>query len=307
MANQKQLRRYYLIYEMVKTHSLPSKKKILQELDDLHDIEIDGRTLDRDIEQLLNFGIEIEYNRKENGYYIAMEEGYSSGSVRFLEIAYLADNLSIENYAKYISYGEADLLKGISNVPKLLEAIDKKSVISFRHQSYQRKSIKEYSIEPYLLREYLNRWYIIGYKTDTKELRTYGVDRISDLEITETSFERRPNHNIENLFDHVIGVVFDADKLIKVEFKAPLSQKNYLNSLPLHKSQQHLIDDNDESYFQMEVVHNYELEQKLLMHSAFVTVTKPQSLIESIKKIWIGMGERYSNVDQWNIQSHQSK
>ncbi|KYG73336.1 hypothetical protein AWW68_11555 [Roseivirga spongicola] len=303
MANQNQLRRYYLIYEKVKNHSFPSRKKILKDLDELHDIYIDKRTLIRDIEQIQNYGIEIEYDRKENGYYIAAEEGYSSGSVRFLEIAYLADNLSKENYAKYISYGEADLLKGISNVPKLLEAIDKKRVITFRHHSYQRESINQRSIQPYLLREYLNRWYVIGYKTDTKELRTYGVDRISDLEITKSSFERRPNHNIESLFDHVIGVVFDANQLIKVEFKAPLSQKNYLNSLPLHKSQQHLIDDNDESYFQMEVVHNYELEQKLLMHSAFITVTKPKSLVMALKAIFKGIGERYSTIDKWGIRS----
>lgn len=297
MANQNQLRRYYLIYEKVKNHSFPSRKKILKDLDELHDIYIDKRTLIRDIEQIQNYGIEIEYDRKENGYYIAAEEGYSSGSVRFLEIAYLADNLSKENYAKYISYGEADLLKGISNVPKLLEAIDKKRIITFSHQNYQNNTISRRRIEPYLLKEYLNRWYVIGFKTDTRELRTYGVDRISDLEITNDHFERQISQNIESLFENVIGVVFDSDKLIKVEFKAPTSQKNYLESLPLHKNQRHTVDINGESYFEMEVVHNYELEQKLLMHSAFTTVTKPQSLVNAIKKIWIGMGERYSKVD----------
>jgi hypothetical protein len=59
---------------MVKNNNLPSKKKLLESLNHLHDLEIDGQTLDRDIEQLENFGLEVAYNRKENGFHIVVEE-----------------------------------------------------------------------------------------------------------------------------------------------------------------------------------------------------------------------------------------
>lgn len=272
----------------------PSKKHIHQFLEK-HDIDIDGRTLDRDISSLRHhFLIWPEYDQEKNGYYFKSDElKEASGVLRFLEMAYLADNLNHPKFAKYISYGEVDLLKGIEQVPKILEAIDKNTVLSFNHENYQRESIKTVLLAPYLIREYLNRWYVIGYKTDTQELRTYGIDRISDLVLTEANFKRNQSVNLNSLFEHVIGVVYNPNKLIKLEFKVPMSQKKYMDSLPLHKSQIHLFDEDGYAHYQMEVVHNYELKQKLLMHSIFLTVTGPDHFVDHIAKLLQEINLRY--------------
>jgi predicted DNA-binding transcriptional regulator YafY len=280
MANSKQLRRYYLIYQCVSKQRFPSKVAIKAFLKD-QDIPIDDRTLDRDINSLRhNFMIWPEYSPEHNGYYFNKEElKEASGVLRFLELAYLADNLNQPKYTKYISYGEVDLLKGIEQVPKILEAIDNRRVISFDHENYQNSTIKATLLEPYLIREYLNRWYVIGFKHGTQDLRTFGIDRITKLITLDNEFIRNDKIKLNSLFDHVIGVVYDANKLMEVEFKVPMSQKKYMDSLPLHKSQIHLLDKDEYAYYQMEVVHNYELEQKLLMHSIFLTVTGPDHFV----------------------------
>ena len=63
--------------------------------------------------------------------------------------------------------------------------------------------------------------------------------------------------------------------------------------MPLHKSQLHLLDRDGEAYYQIEVVANYELEQKLLMHSNFITVTSPQGYAQYFGNKLQEMADRY--------------
>ncbi|KOF04358.1 hypothetical protein OB69_02265 [Roseivirga seohaensis subsp. aquiponti] len=297
MANSKQLRGYYLIYQCIIHQRFPSKNKILEFLEE-HDIKIDERTLDRYINALrYSFKLWPEYDSKAKGYYFKSEDlKEASGVLRFLELSYLSDNLNDPKFAKYISYAEVDLLKGVEQVPKILNAIDESKLISFKHENYQAGTVKETLLEPYLIREYLNRWYVIGYKQDTQELRTYGIDRISNLTQTATPFKKSKKVNLNALFESVIGVVYNPNKLIKLEFKVPMSQKKYMDSLPLHKSQTHLFDEDGYAHYQMEVVHNYELEQKLLMHSIFLTVTGPDQFVDYMASKIMEINTRYNPI-----------
>lgn len=275
------LKRAYLIVKFIREKHYPNRKDLVNLLKE-HDIQVSEKTVERDIDYLkYNLLIYPEYLAKERGYHFSKNDlNNSTGVLRFLEIAYLAENIGTSDYSKYISYGETELLKGVEKVPQLLDAIDQKQVITFQHENYLKGTKKKVRLAPHLMREYLNRWYIIGYKQDTKELRTFGVDRISDLIITEEKFQKNERQNLHSLFDHVIGVVYNHDQIIELEFKVPYEHKKYFDSLPLHQSQIHLIDTDGESYYQIEVVANYELEQKLLMHSPLLTVTKPAHYVK---------------------------
>jgi len=275
--NSQQLRRYYLIFKCMSEYKYPSMKCIEKYLID-KDAEASERTISRAMTEMrTKFNIWPTYDNQLGGYYFSEEdEKYMSGALRFLEMAFISDNLNTGNYAKYISYGEADLLRGIELVPELLKAIDQKTIIEFEHENYQKETLKKTRLEPYLIREYLNRWYVIGFKSETKQLRTYGVDRINELRLLPETFKKPEETDIHSLFESVIGIVYNAEGLLKIEFKVPLDQKKYLDSLPLHKSQIHLHDLRDEAFYQIEVVANYELEQKLLMHSNFITITNPK-------------------------------
>ena len=135
-------------------------------------------------------------------------------------------------------------------------------------------------------------------RIDTKVtpcLTQQSIEQKMRLKNTNQKFQRKENVSLHTLFQHVIGVVYDADKLLKVEFKVPVSQRKYMDSLPLHKSQLHLMDINNESHYQMEVVHNYELEQKLLMHSIFLTVTGPSHFAEYFAEKIRQINDRYEH------------
>lgn len=295
MTNSKQLRRFFLIYQCVQEQKFPSKTEIGAYLTENFDLEVSSRTLDRDIAAMrYNFHIWPEYDQEKKGYYFKKEDlSAATGALRFLELAYLTDNLNNKDYAKYISYGEAYLFKGIEHVPRLLDAIHSQKVISFEHENYQKGTKKATLLEPYLIREYLNRWYVVGYKVDTHELRTFGVDRMSKLIKTKDAFERKDSQKLHDLFKHVVGVVYDTDELITLEFKAPIGQKKYLDSLPLHESQVCTHHNDEEVFYQITVVPNYELEQKLLMHAIFITVTGPKTYAQHFAEKIKNIHERY--------------
>ena len=70
MSAQGTVRRWILIIEKITNKKNPSFRVIKDYLQE-HGFEISPRTLQRDIEQVRNeFGIEIKYNRINNGYYI---------------------------------------------------------------------------------------------------------------------------------------------------------------------------------------------------------------------------------------------
>ena len=67
MSGYVQFRRYYFIIEKLKSKAFTTFEEIYETLAG-HDIEINRRTLQRDLQTIRNeFLIEIPYDRKQNG------------------------------------------------------------------------------------------------------------------------------------------------------------------------------------------------------------------------------------------------
>ena len=192
MSAQGTIKRYILIIERIASIGFPSFQVIKGHLSD-HGFEISERTLQRNIEQIrYEFGIEIKYDRIQNGYYVDKEESINYDVfMKFLKIVTTAHLLTEslkdgKNTMNYISFeGDGDL-KGIDNLKPLLFAIKNHRKILFTHENFETGKRKNYQMKPYMLREYQSRWYIVGL-VDGAEFRTFGIDRIESIEVlTET-------------------------------------------------------------------------------------------------------------------------
>lgn len=289
MSRQGTIRRYTLIIEKIKRNQFPSFKEIHNHLEDVG-FGVSKRTIERDIEAIRNeFGMEITFNRSKEGYYIDEEKSINVESfVRFLEIVNTAELLteslaeSKENL-EYISFDKGGGLRGIELLNPLLTAIKEHRKIRFQHFSYQSEKSKGYSMKPYLLKEYQNRWYLIGIVKGVNETRTFGLDRVSELEILDQIFVPCPKINPVQNFADAIGVIYSMDKKQKVVLSFTPSQGHYVKSLPLHTSQKVIIDDEKECRIELNIVTNYELLQQILMHHDHVKVLEPTSLVEKVK------------------------
>ncbi|OFY96939.1 MAG: hypothetical protein A2491_14240 [Bacteroidetes bacterium RIFOXYC12_FULL_35_7] len=82
----------------------------------------------------------------------------------------------------------------------------------------------------------------------------------------------------------LFGVVYSYHEQQKVILSFTSVQGKYIKSLPLHKSQRIIIDNEDELRIELNVIPNYELSQLILMHGETVKVIEPVWLIDEIKE-----------------------
>ena len=289
MSQHGTIRRYTLEIEKINNGQFPSFETIKDYLFE-HGFEVGDRTIQRDIEQIrFEFGIEIKYNRDKNGYYLDAENSLNIESFfRFLEIANTAELLSEgftdnKNFLKYISFDTGVGLKGIENLKPLLNAIKNKRRISFDHTNFHTNIKRNYTLNPYLLKEYQNRWYIVGSIENVENYLTFGIDRIENLKIKTETFKPKKKPNPSKLFENTIGVVYSLSEKERIILSFTPTQGKYIKTLPLHKSQQILIDNDNECRISINVVPNYELSQLILMHGDTVKVVEPTWLAKEIK------------------------
>jgi len=291
MSKHGTIRRYTLIIEKLRRNQYPSFDEIKRHLFDVG-FEISNRTIQRDIEQIrYEFSIEIMYDRFKNGYYIDYENSINIESFfKFLEIVntaeLLAESLSESKDAlKHILFENQGNLQGLEHLKTLLQAIKEKRLISFSHYNFSTEKTKHFTIAPYLLREYQDRWYIVGFNKKLKDVRVFGIDRITDLKIKDKIFNPDKNIDAINLFENIIGVRYSDAKAEKVILSFTHTQGKYIKSLPMHSSQRVLIDNDDELRIELEIIPNYEFMQKVLMHNHSVKILEPKWLVKDIKEM----------------------
>ena len=279
-----------LVIQYVYDHKYPTKKNILMHLEE-KDMPISERTLERYFEKIrADFGIEIEYDSKERGYHINEEKSVKVASFfKFLEIVQVADIFSnslkdSNTILDYVSFDDSKNFKGIDNLKDILVAVKEQREISFLHENYWRNSNKEYTITPLMLKEYLNRWYVVGATNNNDELRTFGIDRISELEIKNTSKKKREDYKDRlSKFNHTVGLTYGEGEPEKVSLLVDELHVKYMRSLPLHQSQV-ILPLNDDKKHQVDfyVYPNYEFKTQILKIGAEVEVLSPQYLRDEI-------------------------
>jgi len=289
MSAQGIIKRYTLLIEKIDSGRFPSKKELIAYLDS-KGFKISDRTFQRTLEQFREeFGLDINYNNQTNGYYINHETSINVNSFyKFLEIAGTAELLSeslkdSKESLKYVNLEAPNNLKGIEYLRDLLLAVREHRIIEFEYQRFQVENISHNTIEPYLLKEYQNRWYIFGriYKTD--KFRTYGIDRLKKLKLTDKTFIYDNSKSKSYYFDYVIGLNYSNETPENVILSYIPEQADYIKTLPLHNSQEVLIDNDEELRIQLEVIPNFELEQKILLQGERVKVLEPKWLADKIK------------------------
>ncbi len=290
MSKHGTIRRYTLEIEKMRRGQLPSFEEIKDYLFE-HGFEISTRTVQRDIEQIrFEFGIEIKYDKNKNGYFIDYENSINIESFfRFLEIVNTAELLTeslieSKDALKHISFDTDGGLKGIENLKPLLKAIKDNRKISFNHLNFHTNKTRKYSLKPYLLKEYQNRWYVIGLIGNLKEFRTFGIDRIEDLEVKTETFKVEKKLKPIEMFEKTIGLVYSLNTSQNIILSFTPTQGKYIKTLPLHTSQKILIDNDMELRISITVIPNYELTQLILKHGDTIRVIEPEWLVDEVKE-----------------------
>lgn len=289
MSQREIIARYNLIINKLRRgpctfNELNSYLKIESEIQS-YDFQIANRTFKRDREDICSlYGIDIKFDFSKKVYFIDCDED-SDTSIRILEAFDTLNALNISDRLSSYIHFEKRKPAGTENLYGLLHAIKNRVQIKFHYQKFWEDEISIRVVAPYILKESKNRWYILAKDLKDGKIKSFGLDRLSGLEITNKKFKYPENENLDNRFKNCFGIINPTEESpenIILSFD-PIQGK-YIKSLPLHDSQQILVDNEKELRVSLKLYITYDLVMELLSHGAFVKVMQPKSLIEIIKK-----------------------
>jgi predicted DNA-binding transcriptional regulator YafY len=243
------------------------------------------RTFQRELVEIRSiFDKEIKYNRKERVYELIENENPIQNE-RLLEAFMVLDILqTAQKHDDDIIFEQRKAL-GLKNVFILLHAIKNKLEITFEHQKYWEDFSIKKRVQPFLLKESKNRWYLIALDISNNQIRTYGLDRISEITITKIKFAKPSKSFIEKKFKNSFGVIFDENEAQKVILQLSTFQANYIKSLPLHQTQKIVSEDENYCIISLEVYPTYDFIMEILSMGKELKVLQPANLVERIKSL----------------------
>ncbi len=129
------------------------------------------------------------------------------GMRQFLDRLPLAIQTKAEPGTRVAASGDSPEAKRAApgtRVAQLLDAILHHRQVQMRYHSFSSNREKEYLIEPYRLVFALGGLYLFAFVPEYSDLRTFAIDRIMNLSVTEERFE--PMDLEEDAFAHSLGV-----------------------------------------------------------------------------------------------------
>lgn len=201
------------------------------------------------------------------------------------------DSKEIETF---VQFEMAPSYKGGKHLPKVLEAIQNRKVVSFDYAKFTGGKKRTYHLHPYLLKEYRNRWYVIGFNAEKEVVVIFGLDRVvGDIHMSDLDFKVQHDFDAKRYFEHSIGItaVDNAPEIIRLKF-SPLTGK-YIESQPLHPSQVIVRNDEVALEVQLELCITKELVMQILSYGYDVEVKSPEKLKKQIQNQLKGALKQY--------------
>jgi len=295
-------RESYLRYNLIITR-LRKSPATLAEINDYlireselqgYDFSISKRTFQRDVADICSlFNVDIEYNFSQRVYCITTDE-QPDANERMLEAFNIfnafntADSLS--NYVVF----EKRRPQGTENLYGLLHAIKNKLQITFVYHKFWEDEISSRVVEPYALKEFKNRWYILANDLKNNQVKSFALDRLSDLEITKKRFQLPKDFDANEHFCYCFGIISpNNEKPQDIILSFDPFQGKYIKTLPLHDTQQIILDNEIELRIGLKLCITQDFIMELLSHGESLKVLEPKSLIEEIKLVFQNALKQY--------------
>lgn len=178
----------------------------------------------------------------------------------------------------------------------LLEAMKENRTVTITYCAFGKTKSYTFCIEPYCVKLFENRWYVLAHNVQYDDIRIYGLDRIEDLKVEDSTFKLPKDFSASDFFSSYYGIVtnmnINPERIVIRVYKDHIP---YINSLPLHHSQKLLEDNGEYADFELYLAPTYDFVMRLLHVGSMIEVVSPASLRKTMKG-WISdMYNLYQN------------
>jgi predicted DNA-binding transcriptional regulator YafY len=202
-------------------------------------ITADPRTLRKDIEQLVEFGVDIVKDRRVQNLYHVATRHFEAPEVKLLIDAvqsarFITPGKSkelVKRLTTFVAPGDAALLKRhlyidsrvkavnesvYISVDRIQTAIAERKKIAFRYFDYSptkervhRNGGKVYSVSPYALLWNNDTYYLVGFHEHRQQIAKFRVDRMASVERIEQPSKKLPSFDPAEYVRKVFGMYPD--------------------------------------------------------------------------------------------------
>lgn len=228
------------------------------------------------------FGITIR-NRKSVGYYIENDNDINSLEYQLMEHLMLLGTIE-----KLPALRDKVLLEepenGVSFLIEVLEAMDNNYRVKVKYKSFKSENEDEFYFEPYCIKLFKKRWYMIGRSSIYDAVRVYAMDRVIELSATKDRYMIPESFDARTFFRNSFGIfIQEGGKAEIVRLKVEPTLARFFRSLPLHHSQEEIINADGHSIFSYKLIPTLDFKQELMGNGAEVEVLEPAWLRDEIK------------------------
>ncbi|WLD10885.1 helix-turn-helix transcriptional regulator [Planctellipticum variicoloris] len=154
------------------------------------------------------------------------------GDAALRHITKLATRFYLQSHRLTDYTGRAEL------IDRLMMAIEDRKLTVLTYQSLRStEPVTYFDIHPYAMVHYRAALYLIAWSRDHGEIRTFKVDRVSDVEVQGLQFERPGDFEPAKFLQHAFGI-FAGDgppRTVRIRFAAPVVR--LLEEKTFHPSQ----------------------------------------------------------------------
>jgi predicted DNA-binding transcriptional regulator YafY len=288
MSLRQTIKRHYKIISLLRLRPMSYEDVQDEMADDPDSVEekllTSQRTFQRDLEDIASIhNIVIKCNRSTNKYYIN-EDVEETHSQRLRENFDLLNAIRLsKSFGNQLIFEERKPLR-THHLAGLLHASQNFLEVEFEYYKFWDTSISNRKVKPIALKEARNRWYLIAEDTKDDIIKNFSLDRIKNLEITKDKFKPIKYQAYEKFKDS-FGIINGTDEEpVKVVLSFTPREGRYVESLPLHHSQQLILSNDDEIRFSYFIRPTYDFRMEILSYGDQVKVVEPERLKSEIKK-----------------------
>jgi predicted DNA-binding transcriptional regulator YafY len=165
-----------------------------------------------------------------------------------------------------------------ARVAQVLDATLHHRRVVMRYHSFSSNREKDYVLEPYRLVFAQGGLYLVAFVPEYEQLRTFSMDRIQSLSVTEERFE--PMDLPEDAFAHSLGVNQGTPERIEIAFEPHIAR--YVKERVWHPSQHTQEDADGRLTMTLNVCNDWALRSWILGFGPLARVISPPGLASQI-------------------------
>lgn len=194
-----------------------------------------------------------------------------------------------------IEFEKNEQLKGLQHLDELYLSIIHQKAVQLTYKSFRARRPQVFPFHVWWLKEFKNRWFAVGIKEKDSPVLTLALDRIQKIAVEGTpAYIPNDRYNPDAYYKDIIGVTVSQNlRPCNVKLLVDYANAPYVETKPLHHSQQILERTEKGMIISLKVQINYELEREILGFGPGIVVLAPEALRKTMQQKFLEGIARY--------------